>query len=114
MSRYLILSTPTVEYAQAMSSALYALSAHPTSTGTAYAVSWVVGADGNVALDLAGDQYLQPTADIASFVSLLPITQGEAADLTATLEAARGARLFYVDMLPPSLQAQLVASFDPA
>jgi hypothetical protein len=68
-------------------------------------VSWVTHPDtGDVALRL-GDEgsYLQPEADVSAFVGLLPITEGEASDLTTKLNAARGAHLRYVDMLPNSL-----------
>jgi len=111
---YLILSQGSETYAANLSAAIYALSAHPSSSGTAYAVPWQTNpVTGKVALHLTGDQYLQPEADIAAFVSLLPIPQGEADDLLAKMEAARGTRLSYVDMLPPSLAGALVDRFGP-
>jgi len=101
---YLILSTPSEDYARSMSAALYALSA-PAGAQTQYAVGWITHPEtGDVALRL-GDEgsYLQPDADLNAFVSLLPITEAEASDLTATLKAVRGTNLRYVDMLPDSL-----------
>lgn len=111
--RYLKLSQPSQQYAEGLSSALYRLSAKSPSDETKYAVAWFVDAvTGDVLLDLNGDQYLQPGADIGAFVALLPIGPAEAASLTVQLEAARGMRLRYVDMLPMSMRGQLVASFN--
>ncbi len=101
---YLILSTPSEDYARNMSAAMYALSA-PADAQTQYAVGWITHPKtGEVALRL-GDEgsYLQPDADVSAFISVLPISEAEASDLTATLEAARGTHLRYVDMLPDSL-----------
>jgi len=101
---YLILSTPSEDYARSMSAALYTLSA-PAGAQTQYAVGWVMHpTTGDVALRLGNEgSYLQPDADVSAFVSLLPITPDEADALTATLDAARGTHLRYVDMLPESL-----------
>jgi hypothetical protein len=101
---YLIPSTPSEDYARSMSAALYALSA-PADAQTQDAVRWIAHPEtGDVALRL-GDEgsYLQPDADVSAFVGLLPITEGEASDLTDKLDAARGTHLRYVDMLPDSL-----------
>ena len=101
---YLILSTPSENYARSMSAALYALSA-PAGAQTQYAVGWITHpTTGDVALRLGSESsYLQPDADVSAFVSLLPITEAEAADLTETLEKARETHLRYADMLPESL-----------
>jgi len=102
------LAHPTIEYAQAMSAALWAL-AVPNATGaTRYAVGWITHpTTGDVALSIP-DTYRQrvaPSADIAAFVALLPIPQGERDDLAATLEAARGNTLTVAQLLPPTLAA---------
>ena len=102
------LAHPTIEYAQAMSAALWSL-AVPNATGTTrYAVGWITHpTTGDVALSIP-DTYTQrvaPDADIAAFVALLPIPQGERDDLSATLEAARGDELTVSELLPPTLAA---------
>lgn len=104
----LTLTTPTEPYAQAMSAALWSL-AVPNPTGTTrYAVGWITHPQsGDVALSIP-DTYTQrvsPDADIATFVSALPIPQQEQDDLLAVLEAARGSTLTVVELLPPTLQA---------
>jgi len=102
------LAHPTIDYAQAMSAALWSL-AVPNATGTTrYAVGWITHpTTGDVALSIP-DTYAQrvaPDADIAVFVSALPIPQQEQDDLLAVLEAARGSTLTVVELLPPTLQA---------
>jgi hypothetical protein len=104
----LSLSHPTIDYAQAMSAALWAL-AVPTATGTTrYAVGWIIHPQsGDVALSIP-DTYTQrvaPDADIAAFVSALPIPQQEQDELAAVLEAARDSTLTVAELLPPTLQA---------
>lgn len=104
----LTLTTPTENYAQAMSAALWAL-AVPNATGTTrYAVGWITHpTTGDVALSIpdAYTQRVAPDADIAAFVSALPIPQQEQDDLSAVLEAARGSTLTVAELLPPTLQA---------
>lgn len=103
---YLILTQP--ENAANISEALWRLSA-PAGSETRYAVAWITHpTTGDVALHLGSDtQYLQPEADIDAFLDLLPITAQEQAEAKVALEAARGQRLAYSQMTPPSLQPNL-------
>lgn len=104
----LTLTTPTEPYAQAMSAALWALAVPHATATTRYAVGWITHPQsGDVALSIP-DTYAQrvaPDADIAAFVSALPIPQQEQDDLSAVLEAARGSTLTVAELLPPTLQA---------
>lgn len=103
---HLILTQP--ENAAAISEALWRLSA-PAGSATRYAVAWIAHpTTGDVALDLGDStQYLQPGADIDAFLDLLPITAAEQDAARVTLEAARGQRLSYSQMVPPSLQPNM-------
>ena len=103
---YLILTQP--ENAAAISEALWRLSA-PAGSTTRYAVAWITHpTTEDVALHLGADtQYLQPGADIDAFLDLMPITAAEQDAARVTLEAARGQRLSYAAMVPPSLQGNL-------
>ena len=103
---YLILTQP--ENAANISEALWRLSATAGSS-TRYAVAWITHpTTGDVALHLGtGTQYLQPNADIDAFLDLLPITAAEQDAARLALEAARGQRLSYAEMVPPSLQPNL-------
>jgi hypothetical protein len=105
----LSLSHPTIEYAQAMSAALWALAVPHVTATTRYAVGWITHpATGDVALSIP-DTYRQRVdvnADTAAFVMSLPVPQLERDALEATLEAARGGEpLTVADLLPPTLAA---------
>ncbi|HEY7823655.1 MAG TPA: hypothetical protein VIG24_12510 [Acidimicrobiia bacterium] len=107
----LILSQPSIPYAQAMSAALWSLARPTRGEGdTAYAVGWVQHpTTGEVALQL-GDyrQRVDPDADVEAFVSALPIPDDEAATLRTTLDNARGQVLAVADWLPPTLRANVL------
>ena len=107
--KYLILTTPTVEHAEAMSAALWSL-ARPTSTGgTRYAVGHIAHPSGDAIALVLGDytQRVDPDADVDAFVAALPIPEDEKDDVRALLNDARGSRLTVAEFLPPSLAANL-------
>lgn len=107
----LTLTTPTAEYARAMSAALWAL-AVPNATGsTRYAVGWIAHATtGDVALFIpdAYRQLVHSDADVPAFTTVLAqagVPQQELDDLAAALDTARGTEALVADLLPPMLQA---------
>ncbi len=106
---YLILTTPSEDYAAAVSEAMWLL-ARPSATGsTRYAVGWITHpTTGDVALTL-GDytQRVDLDADVDAYVAGLPIPQDEQDSVRDTLNAARGSRLTVDELMPPALAANL-------
>lgn len=106
---HLILTTPSTDYAAAVSEAMWKLARPGAGGSTRYAVDWTVHpTTGDVALTL-GDytQRVDPDADVDAYVAGLPIPQGERDSVRDALNAARGSRLTVADMTPPSLAANL-------
>jgi hypothetical protein len=73
---YLILSQPSVEYAEAISRALWAISrpksARDSKDVSKLYTSWIVHSDGRVALFLPNEnKYIHPEGEIDSFVTLV-------------------------------------------
>lgn len=103
----LVLTYSSVEYAKAMSAALWSLARPVIAGSTRYAVGWIQhSGTGAVALQIGEyKQRVDPDADIEAFVAALPIPQDEATALLATLESARGQSLTVAQWLPPSLMA---------
>jgi hypothetical protein len=104
----LTLTTPTEPYAQAMSAALWSLAVSNATGTTRYAVGTITHpTTGDVALRIPDSyrQLVHPDADVAAFVSALPIPQSERDALAVTLTAARGTELTVAEWLPPTLAA---------
>tara|TARA_S200002703_G_scaffold19602_3_gene15891 strand:+ start:3971 stop:4372 length:402 start_codon:yes stop_codon:yes gene_type:complete len=117
MKQYLVLTNPSEAYAEALSSLIWGLCAHPTTTGTGKYCGHIVHPGPNdgpapVALVLPVDDevYVQPTADSSALVAAAheSIPDDEEVQLVADIEAARDSRVSVVALLPQSLQANLL------
>lgn len=115
--KYLVLTNPSEPYAEALSSLIWGLCAHPTTTGTGKYCSYISHPGPNdgpapVALVLPVDDevYVQPTADSFALVEAAheAIPDEEEAKLVSDIEAARGSRVSVVALIPQSLQANLL------
>lgn len=117
MKQYLVLTNPSEAYAEALSSLIWGLCAHPTTTGTGKYCGHIVHPGPNdgpapVALVLPVDDevYVQPTADSSALVAAAheAIPDDEEAQLISDIEAARGGRVSVAALIPDSLQVNIL------
>jgi len=113
--KLLVLTVPSTAYAATVSGLMWGLCSPGGGSGsTQYLYSWTTHPgqhDGPapVAL-LVGDGrfYIQPDATADAIIAAASLSQPEADQLSADIEAARGGMVNVEDLLPPSIAANLL------
>ena len=107
---YLITQAQTEDEAKGFSALFWSLCT-TSDAGTIYGPTWHQHSEtGQWALHLVGDWYVHPSADLEPFLAALPIPDDERDTLRGELDAARGTHVDALDLVPPSMQENLVAS----
>ena len=102
---HLLLGQSGEAYAQALSAGLWALSV-PEAKSTLYYTGYITHADGNVAIHVPDEtQPVHADADVSAFMPLVTkegVSQDELDGFAATLEAAKGDRINFLNILQAS------------
>lgn len=112
MIQYLQLNTDSLDYARALSAALWSITRpERTDADTQYYSSPIVHPEtGMIALPISDEaKHVHPLASAATLLAMVQITEAEASDLTAALESAKGGHVRISDLLPASWSPALLS-----